>query len=81
MHLGNELSLLVPTASSSAVSSAQDDDTASVISEGISFATSAGGTSGERGDRLKKHVVDHVWKQVFEPTLEYAKVRNDAAFG
>lgn len=76
-HLGSDRS--PGLGGSSALSSAHDDDTASVISEGVSFATSAGGGGSgiDRGERMKKHVVEHVWKQVYEPTLEYAKVRSE----
>lgn len=66
-----------PDISSSQMSSAHDDDSASVLSDGQSFAThnnSLAPGSGKRSDRARHHVAETVWKQVFEPNLEYAKV-------
>ena len=63
--------------SSSQMSSAHDDDSASVLSDGQSFAThnnSLAPGSGKRSHRARHHVTETVWKQVFEPSLEYAKV-------
>ena len=57
------------------ISSIDDGDSASVISEGNSFATTTGaGGAGSKSGRLRRHVAEGVWKQVFEPSLEYAKV-------
>ena len=66
---------LTSETTSSQLSSLQDDDSASFISDGNSFSTTTGaGGVGGKSEKLKRHVADGIWKQVFEPTLEYAKV-------
>lgn len=59
--------------SSSHVSSIHDDETASVTSGDVSYVHS--GQPIERQAKLQRQLADHVWKQVFEPSLEYGKVR------
>ena len=74
-----------PDVSSSQMSSAHDDDSVSVLSDGQSFATHntslAPGSSSVRADRARHHVTETVWKQVFEPSLEYAKVSRSTFSG
>ena len=61
-------------ANSSQLSSFHDDDSASVLSDGQGFAATQAHTG--RGDRSQRSAVESIWKQVFEPTLEYGKVRS-----
>lgn len=58
--------------SSSHVSSIHDDETASVTSGDVSYVHS--GQPIERQAKLQRQLADHVWKQIFEPSLEYGKV-------
>lgn len=60
-------------ANSSQLSSFQDDDSVSMISDGQSFA--ATGQTASKGEKSQRLAVENVWKQIFEPTLEYGKVR------
>lgn len=60
-------------ANSSQLSSFHDDDSASVLSDGQSFAAHAPGQN--RTDRSQRSAAENIWKQVFEPTLEYGRVR------
>ena len=64
-----------PDASSSQMSSVHDDDSVSVISGETSFAGSSAGQS--RSGKSKQNAVDVIWQQVFEPSLEYARVSSN----
>lgn len=64
-------------ANSSQLSSFHDDDSVSMISEERSFMAGVHGTGqGQRSERSQKSAAESVWKQIFEPTLEYGKVRS-----
>lgn len=59
---------------SSHLSTIPDDDSMSIISEGQSLSHNAALSARERSTKTRMHATEHVWKQIFEPSLEYAKV-------
>jgi len=63
----------IPEFSPSMLSSVQDDDSSSVLSDPAATGAAAAAPSRDRTERVKRHVADGIWKQVFEPSLEYGK--------
>lgn len=60
---------------SSHLTTIQDDDSVSATSEGQPLSQYGGGAAHrDRSAKTRKQATEHVWKQIFEPSLEYAKV-------
>lgn len=60
---------------SSHLSTIHDDDSVSIISEGQSLSHGPSLSARDRSAKTRTQATEHVWKQIFEPSLEYAKVR------
>lgn len=63
---------LSPDASYSRMSSIHDDDSASVISGDSNSGLPS--DKARKEEKLRKQLGDNVWKQIYEPCMEYAKV-------
>jgi hypothetical protein len=59
---------------SSHLSTIQDDDSVSIVSEGQSLSHGLSLSARDRSAKTRTQATEHVWKQIFEPSLEYAKV-------
>lgn len=59
---------------SSHLTTIQDDESVSVTSESQAASQHGAAARPDRSAKTRRQLTEHVWKQIFEPSLEYAKV-------